>query len=133
MIMSGTIHINRGLDESYELTGCAYQELDNSSRELENTYDVVISSNIAKLRGCTTKVGDGHDVKKHCSAERTIVPKCLVATLAIAICIAVMSLITAVTALIVAVTVLTNDQASSQVVTTATSSIDQIIQDRLSE
>ena len=125
--MSGTAHIDQGLDESYEQTGGTYQELDNSSREIENTYDVAISSNSAKFGGCTTEIVDKHDVKKHCPTERTAVPKCLVATLAVVSCVAMVSLITAVIALIV---VLTNNP---EVGTTATSSTEQIILDRLSE
>ena len=128
--MSGTKHINQGLDESYELTNCTYQELDTNGRELENTYDVAISS---QLGGCTTEIVDRREVKKHYPAERTAVLKCLAVTLVVVSCVAVVSLVTAVTALIVAVTIPTNDQASSQVVLTATSSIDQTILDRFSE
>ena len=124
--MSGTI---QGLGESYELTDCAYQELHNSSRESENTYDVAISSNPAKGGGCATDRVSRLETNKHCPAEKTTVPKCLVVSLVIVSCVAVVSLITAITALIVAATVL----ARYQVIQTATSSIGETILDEFGE
>ena len=100
--MADTANTYASLQRGYQASDCEYQELNNGGRDTENVYDVANTPTPA-AKGCNKSTDATVDRHKASQAGKTTAFKCLVATLVIVTCVAVISLMTAITALVIAV------------------------------